>query len=74
MKKSILILAFFLFSNCSFNSDSKYWTEQSLEKEIDKNKLLKIIKKSNDIMSMSIEEYEIFMDDYITKSKYPNIN
>ena len=74
MKKSLLLLIIFLFSNCSFNSDSQFWTEQNLEKKKNKDKLLKIMKKSSDIMSMSIEEYEIYMDDYIKKSKYPNIN
>ena len=36
--------------------------------------MLEILKKSDDITTMSIEEYDIYIDDYIKKSKYPNIN
>ena len=74
MKKSILILAFFLFSNCSFNGDSKYWTEDSIKKKVDNQKLIKIIEKSNDIRLMSVDEYKIYIDDYTKKSKFPDIN
>ena len=37
-------------------------------------KLIEIIGKSNDIRSMTVDEYEIYIDDYIKKSKYPDIN
>ena len=36
-------------------------------------KLAKIIKKSKDITLMSLDEYKIYIDDYIKKSKYPDI-
>ena len=61
-------------SNCSFNQDSKYWTEDSIKKKVDNQKLIKIIEKSNDIRLMSIDEYKIYIDDYIKKSKFPDIN
>ena len=63
-----------LITNCSLNKDSKYWTEDSIKKKADNKKLIEIIEKSNDIRSMSVEEYEIYMDDYIKKSKFPDIN
>tara|TARA_B100000035_G_scaffold151694_1_gene129245 strand:+ start:882 stop:1109 length:228 start_codon:yes stop_codon:yes gene_type:complete len=63
-----------LVTNCSLNKDSKYWTEDSIKKKADNKKLIEIIKKSNDIRSMSVEEYKIYMDDYIKKSKFPDIN
>ena len=67
-------IAFFIFLNaCSFNIDSKYWNEKS-EKKRDNKKLTEIIKKSNDIRLMTIEEYEIYINDYIKKSKFPDIN
>ncbi len=70
----LLFIAFFIFLNaCSFNIDSKYWNEKS-DKNNDNNKLTEIIKKSNDIRLMSIEEYEIYINNYIKKSKFPNIN
>ena len=72
------ILVYFVLtiviSNCSFKQDSKYWTEDSIKKKIDNQKLIKIIEKSNDIRLMSVDEYKIYIDDYIKKSKFPDIN
>ena len=42
--------------------------------KIDQKKMSEILKKSDDITTMSIEEYDIYIDDYIKKSKYPNIS
>ena len=63
-----------VISGCSLNKDSAYWTEDSINKKADSKKSIKIIKKSNDIRSMTVEEYEIYIDDYVKKSKYPDIN
>ena len=63
-----------VISNCSLNRDSKYWTEDSIKKQVDNQKLIKIIEKSNDIRLMSVDEYKIYVDDYIKKSKFPDIN
>ena len=72
------ILVFFslaiVISNCSLNQDSKYWTEDSIKKKVDNQKLIKIIEKSNDIRLMSVDEYKIYVDDYIKKSKFPDMN
>ena len=38
-----------VISNCSLNQDSKYWTEDSIKKQADNQKLIKIIEKSNDM-------------------------
>jgi len=73
--KNFLYLIFFIFiTNCSLNNESKYWTEDTIKKKADNKKLIKIISKSNDIRSMTVDEYEIYIDDYIKKSKYPDIN
>ena len=70
----LLFIAFFIFLNaCSFNIDSKYWNEKNNKKN-DNDKLTEIIKKSNDIRLMTIEEYEIYISNYIKKSKFPDIN
>ena len=63
-----------VISNCSLNRDSKYWTEDSIKKKVDNQKLIKIIEKSNDIRLMSVDEYKIYVDDYIKKSKFPDMN
>ena len=72
-----IISIFFLFlmmSNCSLNQDSKYWTENSIEKKNNQKNLDEILKKVDDTMSMTLEEYKIYIDDYTKKSKYPDIS
>ena len=72
-----LILSLFLllfFNNCSLNKDSKYWTEDSTNKKDNKEKLSKILKKSKDITTMTLEEYKLYIEDYTKKSNYPDIN
>ena len=70
----ILTLLLFLLNNCSLNQDSKYWTEDVKKKNDSQKKLSRILKKSNDITKMTVEEYKIYIDDYTKKSKYPDIN
>ncbi len=73
--KIILILLISLFlTNCSFNKDSQYWREDVIKKKNNQKELKKILKKSDDITTMTLEEYEIYIDDYTKKSKYPNIS
>ncbi len=73
MKKINLILILIIFQSCSFNNDSAYWNKHNKKKIKEKKNLAKIIKKSNDITLMSLNEYKIYIDDYIKKSKYPDI-
>ena len=70
------LLTFFLLflSNCSLNKDSQYWTENSYENEANQKKLNQILKKADDITSMTLEEYKIYIDDYTKKSKSPDIS
>jgi len=72
MKFLAIILLVFL-NNCSFNSDSQYWTENNLKNLEMEKKLHEILKKTNDITNMSFSEYEIYIDDYTKKSNYPII-
>ena len=72
-----LIFCLFLLlfiTNCSLNKDSKYWTEDTIKKKVEQKKLSKILKKSKDITTMSLEEYKIYIEDYTKKSKYPDIS
>jgi len=58
-------------NNCSFNQNSNFWTEQNEEK-IEKEKIIKnIINKSNNIMTLSINEFEIYLDNYVENNNYP---
>ncbi len=74
MRKFIIIFFSLILSNCSLNKDSQYWTENSVESKTSQKKLNEILKKSHDITSMTLEEYEIYIDDYTKKSKYPDIS
>ena len=72
-----LIFSFFVLlfiCNCSLNTDSQYWTEDTIKKKNEQKKLSKILKKSKDITTMSLEEYKIYIEDYTKKSKYPDIS
>ena len=74
MKFVFIFLIILLLNNCSLNKDSKYWTEDVVKKSEDQKKLSEVLKKSEDITNMTYEEYEIYIDDYTKKSKYPDIN
>ena len=72
--KLIFILTLLFLNNCSLNQNSKYWTEDVEKRKETKKKLSKILKKTDDITTMTLEEYEIYIDDHTKKSKYPDIS
>ena len=74
MRLILTLFLLLLLNNCSLNKDSKYWTEEVVKKNENQKKLTNILKKSEDITTMTFEEYEIYIDDYTKKSKYPDIN
>ena len=74
MKFVFIFFIILLLNNCSLNKDSKYWTEDVVKTSEDQKELTEALKKSEDITNMSFEEYEIYIDDYTKKSKYPDIN
>ena len=74
MKIFILIFFSLILVSCSLNKDSQYWTENSIKNKTNQMNLSEIIKKADDITTMTLEEYKIYIDDYTKKSKYPNIN
>ncbi|MDA8727241.1 hypothetical protein N9M33_04285 [Candidatus Pelagibacter bacterium] len=74
MRLILTLFLLLLLNNCSLNKDSKYWTEDVVKKNENQKKLTNILKKSEEITTMTFEEYEIYIDDYTKKSKYPDIN
>ena len=74
MKFSFILSLLFILSNCSLNKDSKYWTEDVEKRKENQKKLSKILKKTDNITTMTLEEYKIYIDDHTKKSKYPDIN
>ena len=73
MKFTFILSLLFILSNCSLNKDSKYWTEDVEKREKTQKKISKILKKTDDITTMTLEEYKIYIDDHTKKSKYPDI-
>jgi hypothetical protein len=74
MKFTFILSLFFILSNCSLNKDSKYWTEDVEKRKENEKKLSKILKKTDDITTMTLEEYKIYIDAHTKKSKYPDIS
>jgi hypothetical protein len=74
MRLILTLFLLLLLNNCSLNKDSKYWTEDVVKKNENQKKLTNILKKSEVITTMTFEEYQIYIDDYTKKSKYPDIN
>ena len=74
MRNLLIIFFSLILANCSLNKDSKYWTENSIESKTNQKELNEILKKADDITSMTVEEYENYIDDYTKKSKYPDIS
>ena len=74
MKLIFILISLLVLNNCSLNQDSKYWTEDVEKRKDTKKKLSKILKKTDDITTMTLEEYEIYIDDHTKKSKYPDIS
>jgi hypothetical protein len=74
MKFTFILSLFFILSNCSLNKDSKYWTEDVEKRKENEKKLTKILKKTDDITTLTLEEYKIYIDDHTKKSKYPDIS
>tara|TARA_B100001059_G_scaffold99103_1_gene98749 strand:+ start:722 stop:949 length:228 start_codon:yes stop_codon:yes gene_type:complete len=72
MKNLIFLVFLILISNCSFNNDSKYWSEDNEKRVESEKKLIEIKKKSSDITTMTLNEYKLYIDDYTKKSKYPD--
>ena len=74
MRLIFCLFSILFISNCSLNKDSQYWTEDSIKKKEEQKKLSKILKKSKDITSMTLDEYKLYIEDYTKKSKYPDIS
>ena len=74
MKKIFFFLVLLFVTNCSLNNDSNFWNEDGINNKENQKRLTKILKKTDDITKMNLEEYEIYIDDYTKKSKYPDIS
>ena len=73
MKFLKILTLFLLLTNCSFNKNSEFWLEDSVKKKKNDIKLQKILNESSNILSLTIEEFEIFLEDYANNNRYPDI-
>ena len=53
-KKIILLLIFFLTINCSFNSQSKFWTKETKIKKRDENLIAIVIERNSNKVTKDI--------------------
>ena len=74
MSRLKLIIIFLFITNCSLDKNSEFWNEDPIQKKENEQKISKILEKSNDITSMTMEEYELYIEEYTKKSKYPDIS
>ena len=73
MKFLKILTLFLLLTNCSFDKNSEFWLEDSIKKKKNDIKLQKILNESSNILSLTIEEFEIFLEDYANNNRYPDI-
>ena len=74
MKIIYSLMISLILTNCSFNENSKFWTENNIKKISFKKEIGKILKKSNNPLLMTLDEYEIFLNEYVKENSYPDIN
>ena len=73
MKYCLIIISIFFLNNCSLNNNSKFWTDDNIKNITFKNRLESIMKKSNNLLSMNFDEYQIYINEYNKNSKFPDI-
>jgi len=74
MSRLLFLISFLFLSNCSLDKNSEFWNEDLIKKKENEQKISKILEKSADITSMTMEEYELYIEEYTKKSKYPDIS
>ena len=74
MSRLLFLISFLFLTNCSLNKNSEFWNEDPIKKKEDEQKISNILEKSNDITSMTMEEYKLYIEEYTKKSKYPDIS
>ena len=74
MKRLFSLFLIIFLSNCSFNDNSNFWTSDVIKKKSFKEKLEKIIYKSNDIMSLTFDEYKTYIIEKNKNKGYPDLN
>ena len=74
MSRLLFLISFLFLTNCSLNKNSEFWNEDMIIKKENEQKISNILEKSADITSMTMEEYELYIEEYTKKNKYPDIS
>lgn len=74
MSRLLFLISFLFLTNCSLDKNSEFWNEDMIIKKENEQKISKILEKSADITSMTVEEYELYIEEYTKKNKYPDIS
>ena len=74
MSRLLFLISFLFLTNCSLDKNSEFWNEDMIIKKENEQKISKILEKSDDITSMTMEEYELYIEEYTKNSKYPDIS
>ena len=74
MSRLLFLISFLFLTNCSLDKNSEFWNEDPIKKRENKQKISIILEKSADITSMTVEEYELYIEEYTKKNKYPDIS
>jgi hypothetical protein len=72
--KIVIFIIFFLFSNCSIDKDSNLRTNNFFKNDRNVINTLNNKNKVSYSTEMTFEEFNLYIEDYIKKSKYPDIN
>ena len=74
MSRLLFLISFLFLTNCSLDKNSEFWNEDMIIKKENEQKISKILEKSADITSMTVEEYELYIEEYTKNNKYPDIS
>ena len=74
MKFFFALLYLLYLSGCSLNSNSKYWTEENNNNSLIKSNSIQEKFNDKNLTSLSIEEFEIYIENYAKNNPYPNID
>jgi hypothetical protein len=71
--KYLFLSLILLLTSCSLSKDSAY-SNDDLKKSDEDKRLSKILKKTGDYKSMTFDEFNLFLKDYLNNTEYPDIN
>ncbi|WP_415321798.1 hypothetical protein ABXT63_03225 [Candidatus Pelagibacter sp. Uisw_092] len=63
-----------ILTACSLDTNSTYWTDDSVKKSFGDKNLSKILDKTKNFKQMTFEEFNLFLKDYSNNAEYPDIN